>query len=59
MEKPVNRYISELLQTYHEITQKTLTEMALDFNITLSNLYLYRNENGYLSFVVPSGDNHE
>lgn len=46
MAKTVNRYISELLQAYQEITQKICTEMALDFDVTLSNLYLYRNENG-------------
>ena len=43
MARTVNRYISELLQAYQEITQKTCTEMALDFDVTLSNLYLYRN----------------
>lgn len=46
MAKTVNRYISELLQAYQEITKKTCTEMALDFDITLSNLYLYRNGKG-------------
>lgn len=46
MAKPVGHYISELLQAYQEITQKSCTEMALDFDITLSNLYLYRNEKG-------------
>ena len=46
MAKPVSRYISELLQAYQEITEKTCTEIALDFDITLSNLYLYRNEKG-------------
>ena len=46
MAKTVNRYISELLQAYQEITQKTCTEMALDFDVTLSNLYLYRNGAG-------------
>lgn len=44
--KTVNRYISELLQVYQDITHKTLTEIALDFDITLSNLYLYRTEKG-------------
>ena len=43
MEKTVNRYLSELLQRYQQTTQKTCTEMALEFDITLSNLYLYRN----------------
>lgn len=46
MAKPIRRYISELLQAYQEITQKTCTDMALDFDITLSNLYLYRNAKG-------------
>ena len=46
MEKTVNRYLSELLQRYQQTTQKTCTEMALEFDITLSNLYLYRNEQG-------------
>lgn len=46
MAKTVNRYISELLHAYQEITEKTCTEMALDFDITLSNLYLYRNGRG-------------
>ena len=44
--KSVNRYISELLQKYQEYTKKTCTEMALDFNLTLSNLYQYRNGRG-------------
>lgn len=46
MAKPVRRYISELLRCYQEITEKTCTEIALDFNVTLSNLYLYRSEKG-------------
>ena len=46
MAKTVNRYISELLDKYQEITQKTYTEMAMDFDITLSNLYLYRSGKG-------------
>ena len=46
MAKPVNRYISELLEAYQKITNKTCTEMALDFGITISNLYLYRNGKG-------------
>lgn len=46
MAKTVNRYISELLQAYQEMTQRTCTEMALDFHMTLSNLYLYRNGKG-------------
>lgn len=44
--KPVRRYLSELLQAYQDITQKTYTEMALDLGLTLSNLYLYRNGKG-------------
>lgn len=46
MAKKVRRYISELLQEYQDITQKTYTEMAMDFDITISNLYLYRSERG-------------
>ena len=46
MAKSVNRYISELLQKYQEYTKKTYTEMALDFDLTLSNLYQYRNGRG-------------
>lgn len=46
MAKTVSRYISELLQAYQEITQKTFIEMSLDFDVTLSNLYLYRTGRG-------------
>ena len=46
MAKSINRYISDLLGAYQEATRKTCTEMALDFDITLSNLYLYRNGKG-------------
>ena len=46
MAKSINRYISELLEADQEATRKTCTEMALDFDITLSNLYLYRNGKG-------------
>lgn len=46
MAKTVNRFISEILKIYQEITRKSLTEMALDFDVTLSNLYLYRSEKG-------------
>lgn len=46
MAKKVCRYISELLQEYQAMTQKTCMEMALDFDITVSNLYQYRNGNG-------------
>ncbi len=46
MAKTVSCYLSELLRAYQEMTQRTYTEMALDFDITLSNLYLYRNEAG-------------
>lgn len=44
--KRVSFYLSELLQAYQDITRKTCTEIALDFEITLSNLYLYRRGNG-------------
>ena len=46
MAKTVSDYLAELLREYQELTQKTCTEMALDFEITLSNLYQYRNGNG-------------
>lgn len=46
MAKSVNRYISELLDKYQEITQKTCTEMAMEIDITISNLYLYRTGKG-------------
>lgn len=46
MAKTVSRYISELLQTYQETTRKTYAEIALEFDVTISNLYLYRNEEG-------------
>ena len=46
MAKSGKRYISELLDKYQEITQKTCTEIAMDFDITISNLYLYRNGKG-------------
>lgn len=46
MAKEVSVFIAELLQAYEEITGKTYTEMALDFDITLSNLYKYRNRKG-------------
>ena len=44
MAKAIIHYISELLLVYQAHTQKTCSEMALDFDIALSNLYLYRNE---------------
>lgn len=46
MAKSVSRYISELLDVYQEITKKTCTEIALDLDITVSNLYLYRTGKG-------------
>lgn len=46
MAKKVTRYLSELLEAYQRITAKTYTEMSLDLDITLSNLYLYRSESG-------------
>lgn len=42
MRKSVNDYLSELLDAYQDITHRTCTEMAMDFDITISNLYLYR-----------------
>ena len=46
MAKEASRYISELLEAYQDITQKTYTEIALDLDITLSNLYRHRNGTG-------------
>lgn len=46
MAKKVRRYISELLQAYQELTGKTCIEIALDFDISPSNLYLYRTGQG-------------
>ena len=46
MAKTVSQYILELLQAYEELTKRTYIEMALDFDITLSNLYQYRNGKG-------------
>ena len=46
MAKSVHRYIAELLDAYQKYTEKTCTEMALDFDVTLSNLYQYRNGRG-------------
>lgn len=42
MAKPLARYLEELLRAYQERTCKSCTDMALDFEVTLSNLYLYR-----------------
>ena len=46
MAKRVSQFVSEVIRTYQDITQKTCSEMALDFDITLSNLYQYRNGRG-------------
>ena len=46
MAKSARRYISELLEAYHQCTGKSYTQMALDFGVTLSNLYQYRCEMG-------------
>lgn len=46
MAKSIKNYIAEVLQKYQDITQKTCTEMALDFDVALSNLYEYRNGKG-------------
>ena len=46
MAKEIRIFIAELLQAYEEITDKTCTEMALDFDVTLSNLYKYRTGKG-------------
>jgi len=46
MAKEVRIFVQELLQAYEEITAKACTDMALDFGITLSNLYKYRNGKG-------------
>lgn len=42
MAKTVDSYIAELVLAYQVITQKTNTEVSLDFDVTLSNLYRYR-----------------
>lgn len=42
MMKTVDSFIAELIHEYQQITKKTCTEIALDFDITLSNLYRYR-----------------
>ena len=46
MAKKVRIYVQELIQAYREMTHKTCTEVALDFGVTLSNLYQYRNGRG-------------
>ena len=46
MAKTLQIVLSEFLREYQEITHKTCIEMALDFDITLSNLYMYRNGTG-------------
>jgi len=35
-------YLAELISAYQRETQKTLLEIALDFDVSLSNLYNYR-----------------
>ncbi len=42
MSKTVESYIAKLIQAYQMTTKKTCSEMALDFDVTLSNLYRYR-----------------
>ena len=46
MSKTVESFIAELIQEYQRVTNKTCTEMALDFDVTLSNLYRYRTGKG-------------
>lgn len=46
MAKSIHCYLSELLDAYQRYTGKTCTEIALDFDVTLSNLYEYRNGRG-------------
>ena len=46
LNKSVNRYISKLLGKYQEPTQKACAEMAIDPDITISNLYLSRTGKG-------------
>ena len=46
MSKTVESFIAELIQEYQRATNKTCTEMALDFDVTLSNLYRYRTGKG-------------
>lgn len=38
MSKTVESFIAEPIQEYQRVTNKTCTEMALDFDVTLSNL---------------------
>ena len=42
----ISCYLSELLDVYQKRTNKSCTEMALDFDVAPSNLYLYRTGTG-------------
>ena len=42
----VDSVIARLILAYQEKTNKTLLEIALDFDVTLSNLYRYREQGG-------------
>lgn len=44
--EPVDSVIARLILAYQEKTNKTLSEIALDFDVTLSNLYRYREQDG-------------
>ena len=44
--EPVDSVIARLILAYQEKTNKTLSEIALDFDVTLSNLYRYREQGG-------------
>lgn len=46
MSKTVESFIAELIQEYQRVANKTCTEMALDFDVTLSNLYRCRTGKG-------------
>lgn len=46
MAKKVEVYVAELIQAYERCMDKTYSEVALDFDITISNLYRYRKGDG-------------
>lgn len=46
MHKTVISWFAEILWEYHRITGKTFSEMSLDFEVTPSNLYTYRDGRG-------------
>jgi len=46
MVKMVDTYLAEIISAYQRTTQKTLLEISLDFDVSLSNLYNYRKSTG-------------